>query len=118
MSELTIKKERHIKEILNNFNFEKVHNTMKKLDWEWFNVGIPTIKDLKKQSKILLEDVCKYDICSSSSGGLKAIKNNDHLELEFVIADYDSSILNTTPEYEKLLKNKIRKIKIDKLINK
>lgn len=115
MLELTINKEKHIEEILNNFDFEKVHNIMVALDWKWFGVGVPSVEDLKKQALELLNEICNYDITSSSTGGLKAIKCDDYLELEFIITSFDSIGLNFSLEYERKKQSKIRKNKINKI---
>lgn len=36
-------------EILEMIDFDKIHETMTFLNWKWFDVGIPTIEQLKKR---------------------------------------------------------------------
>jgi len=74
----------------------------------------PTIDDLKKTAIMLLNDVCDDYIKSCSTGGFRAIKHDDHLELLFIISDWNSSVLNYGPEYEKrkILKTRKKKINI------
>jgi hypothetical protein len=120
MIDFTINKEEHIKTIIENFNFEKVHKVMTMLNWEWFNndgMGVPTIDQLKDTAISLLNDVFEfetrdYEYCSS--GGFKATRYDDYLELSFYISEYESSILNGGPEYErrKILKTRKKKINI------
>lgn len=96
-----------INEIIENFDFERCHYTMKALDWEWFNVGVPSIERLKQSARQRLSDVSKEimrrnngltvrDYYFSSSGGLKATgwKNKyghvEALQLEFILSDWQS----------------------------
>jgi hypothetical protein len=96
-----------IHEIIENFNFEKCHYTMKALEWQWFDVGVPSIERLKESARERLSDVAKEimrrnngltvrDYYFSSSGGLKAMgwKNKyghvEALQLEFVLSEWQS----------------------------
>jgi hypothetical protein len=98
--------ERHQKmmfDIINNFDFEKVHNTMNHLDWSWYSIGIPTVDDLRFAARERIESVIKSCLSDanpneeyiSSSGGLKATAIKDDygqitfLQLEFVLTSWD-----------------------------
>lgn len=120
MVDFTINKEKHIQYIIENFNFEKVHKVMELLNWTWLmSNDVPTIDELKKSATRLLNDICKEDFDTSSTGGFKVTKYDDHLELEFIISNYDSSVLNYGSEYERKKKLKTRKKKINTInINK
>lgn len=100
-------KEKMIDDIIENFDFDKCHFAMTKLNWSWAGRGIPTIEDLKIAARERLESAIKgaldrKDILPlnsyyfSSSGGLKATAWRNrywHLEainLEFVLAEWDS----------------------------
>lgn len=48
--------ESKIYEILNEFDFSKVHKVMEFLNWTWMEKGVPSIADLKHTSKRLLEE--------------------------------------------------------------
>lgn len=124
--ELTLKKERHIQFIIENFDFEKVHNIMTSLNWKWYcyspnrremGLYVPTIEQLKKTAVELLEyvyDDLNYD--TTSTGGFKATRYDDHLGLEFVLSSFDSESINyDEPRYEIIKNNKIRKKKINTL---
>ena len=123
MKNFTLSKEEHINYILDHFDFQKVHNIMLHLNWTWaFSSGTPSISELKKEARRLLNEV--YDTNSRwiSTGGLKAIKNYDSLDLDFVATDWTSEGLNCGPEYEEKKKErikkkelKIRKKKLEKL---
>lgn len=121
MEDFVLSKEKHVQEIMDNFDFTKVERVMNHLNWTWFDSEKPpTISRLKSSAKKLLEDV--YDtktpddqIYSISSGGFKAIKMNNFLDLEFVLSSFDSEHLNYGNEYEILKKNKERVNKINKI---
>ena len=114
MIDFTINKEEHIQYIIENFNFEKVHTVMELLHWTWvMSNNVPTIDELKKIAARLLNDVSKNDYDSCSTGGFKATRYEDHLKLEFIISNYDSSSLNIGPIYERKKKLKTRKKKIN-----
>lgn len=44
-----------IDEIMQEFNFERVEETMRKLDWQWHGKGVPSIAQIKATSKMLLD---------------------------------------------------------------
>ena len=75
-----------IDKILENFDFDKVHQYMVSVDWKWFSVDrVPTVYDLIKESKRLLKEVCKRDAVSISTGGLfveRYCENGETFSLE------------------------------------
>jgi len=116
ISDLTIRKEKHIEYILDHFDFVRVNEVMTKLNWFWFdsNNKAPSISQLKKTASKLLYDLCDDVFDECSTGGFKVIKYEDHLELLFIIGDCGSSYVNyNTPEYEKLKEQKNRKKKLN-----
>ena len=91
-----MKEIKQINEILNNFDFKKVNQAMKLLNWKWFykesEDKIPTITQLKKEAKNLLKqviDCSEYSVCST--GGFVARKEFGYLLLEFVLEDWDTN---------------------------
>ena len=99
-----------IESILNEFDFEKVHTIMTKLDWGWVSddsnmqvFSVPSVEQLKCLAKQLLNDVLvkgrankESDIYYICSGGFKATYNRyldvDNLELEFIVESWDEDI--------------------------
>jgi hypothetical protein len=89
--------------ILNNFDFLKVHLVMKSLNWVWYPKGVPTVDDITFSARERIESVIKACLLDAkpeeeyfvSSGGLKAtaIKNDygqiTFLQLEFVVTSWD-----------------------------
>lgn len=95
-----------IDRIIANFNFEKCSYVMKKLDWQWYGRGVPTIEMLIETAKSHMR--CAAEGClkkedhkshlypySCFSGGLKATAwrtkywQIEHLELEFVLTEWN-----------------------------
>jgi hypothetical protein len=99
-------RDRHQKmmfDIINNFDFQKVHDVMNHLDWAWYPYGTPTVDELRFAARERIESVIKNCLLDakpdqeyiSSSGGLKATAIKDDygqitfLELEFVLTSWD-----------------------------
>ena len=98
--------QRMIANILNEFDFIKIHQVMVCLDWQWmYNNGIPTIDGLRNAARKRIDSAIKGCIgegtanipYSASSGGLKAtVEKNiygqiDFIELEFVVSSWDTT---------------------------
>ena len=96
-----IQLERMITDILISFDFEGVHNLMKKIKWSWVSTdGVPSIIELKEMAVKLLREAIENgeknkDYYEVATGGLVAeyFYNEGELRLSFVI-DRDSSFLN------------------------
>jgi len=75
-------------EVEENFKWKRVHKTMKYLNWEWQEHGVPSKKQIKAQAKRLL----KYSFDTgnaTSTGGLYASCDEDGLLLQFVLDSWD-----------------------------
>ena len=92
-------------DILNEFDFEKVHITMLHLGWLWAGIGVPSVDELKFSARDRIDDAIKGCLKYNgdypyivSSGGLKAtaIKNEygqiHNVQLEFILTDWDAEI--------------------------
>lgn len=66
-----------MEEVLGNFNFERVILVMQALDWEWHNVGVPSLGDVKKEGRRLLRDAIERKAIIST-GGFRAEYNEDY----------------------------------------
>jgi hypothetical protein len=83
--------------IIDRFDFKKVHEAMKAIDWRWAMYGVPSVEQLRSTATGLLTnaesrryydgDVDGGGDYSSSTGGLVATHNrNKHtLSLRFVL---------------------------------
>ena len=110
-----------IKDILEEFDFEHVHDVMVALDWHYTDYlenksHIPDIRELKNTAKECLKHAVKHQ--SSETGGFLAVHSGGVLNLYFVLEEtlFGTSDLKDVTIYEKPLnKEKILK-KIKKKI--
>jgi hypothetical protein len=102
--------EHMIKEIIDEFDFDKVERTMEALNWKWRG-ETPTLYDLRKEAEHLLRGAAKsrlsdfkdthHDVAIiNATGGFeaRAYCNENKtkitgLDLAFVITSWDSSIV-------------------------
>lgn len=79
-----------VDEVLDEFDFEKVHRTMKALEWTWHDTdGVPTIGDLRRQARELLQDLLKHNHHCVGTGGLFAYRMADTVGLRFEVTSYE-----------------------------
>jgi hypothetical protein len=79
-----------IEEITDEFNFEIVHRTMKALNWTWHDTdGVPTIGDLRRQARELLQDLLRHNHYCVGTGGLFAYRIADTVGLRFEVTSYE-----------------------------
>ena len=77
-----------IMDVLLYFDFQRVHDTMVALDWEWHNEGVPEIETIKEAAKKMLLDCDRENLGGISSGGFAASIQDGIPSLEFVVAGY------------------------------
>lgn len=85
--------EKMVAKVLDNFDFKRVHETMKHLGWRWRmengERAVPSMYRLMKTADKLLCEVAEYygdnEIHAVSTGGLQASLNGDRLSLRFVL---------------------------------
>jgi len=65
--------------IMDEFEFERVHEIMKAVNWTWLDDGVPYVSDLRKEARRHLYAL--RDIALSSSCGFTAMKINGVLDL-------------------------------------
>lgn len=107
-SKLTYTQKMKIQNIMEDFDFQKVHNVMKQLDWRWASTkhGVPTIDEMKYEAKRLLIDACVERTCVAT-GGFRAVYEecsqgdpDPYVGLEFILeecegfADEDKNTMN------------------------
>jgi len=83
---------------LSRFDFEKVHRTMTKINWEWHNTGVPTIEQLEATAEQLLRSANKdaqeneSKASTHATGGFQAVYADETFTLSFIITESDSYI--------------------------
>lgn len=93
-----------IENILDRFNFERVHYCMKALDWKWRQgdgtVSVPTIEELKTKAGYLLVKSIKETVIAT--GGFEATylkdteDNIENFSLAFLLSWWDETVVNDT----------------------
>lgn len=84
-----------LKQIMENFDFNKVHSVMKLLDWKWYsehaNGMVPTIDEMKECVCDLFESGMKQqsEDFEISTGGFTLSLYNNCLSLEFILESYE-----------------------------
>jgi len=92
--------EKLLDEIMENFDFKKVHNVMEFLDWKWASSttadAVPSIDEIKDEAARLLWDVVndpENEVIAT--GGLRVTKDfsdyrHPFISLEFVLEEWDA----------------------------
>ena len=79
--------------IMDWFDFEKVHKTMRALRWEWSGTeqGIPCMGESREKARQMLTDSIEQEV-NIGSGGFQVTYNSTEgfLKLEFVISEWDA----------------------------
>lgn len=80
-----------IDEILDEFDFEKVHRVMVALDWRYNgHEQVPSIGDLRRTARSLLKQVVESKgLHSVGTGGLTAYMHHGLLGLRFEVSSYE-----------------------------
>ena len=87
--------EQHIEEVMDWFDFEKVHRVMTMLDWKWANTGgVPEIPDLRKRVRDLMRSLWNSeDVCHGTGGFMVRLyreENWTRFSVAFQVADWNS----------------------------
>ena len=88
-----------IQEVLDDFNFERVHCAMTAVDWHWQTtegngLAVPTVARLKARARILLRDAIKSKYLAT--GGLHAQYHpangteRESFQLQFILCEADN----------------------------
>jgi hypothetical protein len=80
-------------EILDEFDFEKVHKVMVALNWTWHsNDGVPSIGDLRRAARELLNDLVRGEFRCVGTKGFYAYMENGLIGLRFQVTDWEVEI--------------------------
>lgn len=96
-----------IAHIMEEFDFEKVYQVMKLVDWHWREEGVPSPKRLRDEAYRLLSDLEAGKSYSLATGGFRASRDEDGmLSLEFVLEEKNSEFTDAMLE-EKQRREKV-----------
>lgn len=90
-----------IDDIMDNFDFDRVHDTMEMLGWGWVapdtgDYGIPEISELRKRARGLMKEAMASSLSSYriATGGFQVDKTTEEgevfLSLSFVLTSWDN----------------------------
>jgi hypothetical protein len=88
--------EQIIEDILDEFDFGKVKQTMEALQWVWHDAehGIPTIGQMRKRARFLMKECMGHQEFVTSTGGFYAFKRTydeqPFYRLLFVVSEWDN----------------------------
>ena len=89
-----------IANIMDQFDFEKVHDVMNYLDWKWAMTksGVPTVDELKNEAHRILVDAC-YEKTNIATGGFRAVyesscpaDDDPYIGLEFIVEECEGFV--------------------------
>lgn len=90
-----------MKTSLAGFDFKKVHDTMKALNWEWIHddgLRVPSIKEMEKSIKVLFNDAYENYKTEgegyTASGGFEVQIDETGAVLRFVVEDIEVEVKN------------------------
>ena len=92
---LTEKQQEIVDEIMDNFDFERVHKTMIALNWGWVDkddcelFSTPEVYELKSHARKLLKRSIENKE-SIKTGGFGVDKDGDYISLKFIVAEWDN----------------------------
>lgn len=83
-----------IEQIMENFDFEKVHKVMVALEWEWYlgtwgGFGIPSVGAIQKAARRLLSEAWTNKT-TVSTGGFSAEYDDGDLIFRFILEEWFS----------------------------
>ena len=99
-SKLTFTQRMKIQNIMEDFDFKRVHDVMEHLDWKWAmtKYGTPTLDELKSEAKRLLIEACIERNCIAT-GGFRAVYEEGtpddpepFIGLEFIIEECEGFV--------------------------
>ena len=84
-----------IEDILDEFDFQKVHKAMELLEWKWgMPPAYPSIGELRKTARSLLKCLIPHEAGSTATGGFHAdkrtIDGDPFYKLSFVLTSWDN----------------------------
>jgi len=92
---MTEEERKAIDNIMDWFDFDKVHKTMRALRWEWVGAEekIPCQGEIREKARRMLTESIETQM-SIGSGGLQVtyIPGEGFLKLEFVVSEWDTLI--------------------------
>lgn len=65
----------------------KVYPLFLKLNWTWYEKGVPHLTDIERVLHAALDDILVFDYLQTGTGGLEVEVSDDVAEMRFVVAE-------------------------------
>ena len=93
MENLRTEIQNQMDEVMDWFDFEKVHRCMVALNWTWYDVGVPDVPTMRKKVREYMVDAYRVN-GAVGSGGFEVEYNEDtkSFKVRFVVADWDTEV--------------------------
>ena len=82
--------EEWVEDIMQEFDFWKVHKAMKLLKWKWVGVGVPDIYEIKKNARYVMSRAHEVKSGRIATGGFEAEVTKHGISLKFVLTEWDT----------------------------
>lgn len=79
-----------IEEIMDEFDFNKVHKTMKLLNWKWRDIGVPDIGEIRRNARYIMNRAYESESKYCAIGGFEAKVTKHGICLKFIISEWDT----------------------------
>jgi len=80
--------EQQVEEVLDSFDFDRVHHVMETLSWTWANLGrVPTRAELVTEARRLLVELEGHPGVHGSGGLRASLKEDGTLSLKFILCE-------------------------------
>lgn len=89
---MTDKYQKAIDLLIDTFDFEKVHIYMALSGWTYSEKTTPTVEDLKKTARYLLNEVANSQVAWSATGGFRVDLFQDPVELSLSFIAVEDSV--------------------------
>lgn len=87
----TVSRADQIDHIMKHFDFARVAKAMHDMNWTWAgSVLIPSIREMKEVARERLENLTDGTTYSSSGGFAASVDQWGHLQLSFVVTEWDA----------------------------
>ena len=92
--------QQHTDEVMDYFDFDRVHKVMKHLKWTWHDSGeSPTVAELRRHVRDQMSMCYAKKEYGVSSGGFKTIYHQgvedgvewDFFDVSFIVSDWDTN---------------------------
>ena len=78
-----------IDDIIKNFDWEKVHEYMTHVNWQWFKSNaVPTIEEMQQEVRRMYRDAKEKKLRFISTGGFTLFRNDHEYWLLFAVTDW------------------------------